>query len=592
MSTVCKTCGAAVKPGATRCPYCGGTEFGEKTPIRQAPRPQIQQQRQQNQQQYQQQGQQIEQEYQQQSQQAQQAQQQSQQSVGGRCDSDVRFAMFADDQWKNRWQVQRMSSDKLGIILTNTAKLMNPHPFHDTLHRYLDYKASKGVDYVVLDLKNQRVRAGAEKINDIIAMITNIYRVAIPDYLFIIGATAAVPTMLWKNKCDPKYDSTVSADLPYITLDVDSPWNGKTFNFDHATPVGRLPTCAQNDFSEAVNYLEFAMRREPVTSIKAFTYTAEEWDATGHACFDHLNPDLITCPPYTVGKRWIEEYGFTNLHRLDNSYNVLSFILHGSDEGHMWYGQSGRLQPIAFHSSRLPDASTNGYILSTGACYGAKPFIRAGQEYSMLAHAMANRCLAFVGSTRIAYGNGQGAIMCADIVCDEFIRCATRGEEFGESYLNAISRIVKTTCMDDTYIKTLAEYSLYGDPSERLTASASHCARGPKRKLALSIPETDESKSFDLMACGGAADYSISNFSTAEQAQITLMSQHITQTGKAFVMSNFSTMSDVEPEIFKVTGGAEDGYRAFYAKTQDGIQTIVKLHLDSQGNVKQMYVSR
>ena len=71
---------------------------------------------------------------------------------------DAEYNLFAGANWQNAWMSKRASAYKLGIVLTDTGDVENVGPFMQALNSYIEYKASQGIEYYVLDLYDQNVR--------------------------------------------------------------------------------------------------------------------------------------------------------------------------------------------------------------------------------------------------------------------------------------------------------------------------------------------------------------------------------------------------------------------------------------------------
>jgi hypothetical protein len=444
------------------------------------------------------------------------------------------------------------------------------------------------VNYFLLDLKDQQVLAlNSIDVESVTSMLRGVYNVAVPDYLMIVGDTTVIPNADWYNECDDG-DETVPSDLPYITLDTESPWDGAIYDFENITQVGRIPAKATNDFAEAICYFNNTKLFTGYAYAKSFAYSALVWEPTSRVEFAHLHPTLITSPQYTSNSQTARMNGYTKLEKLSGEYNLVCFNLHGSDGSHVWYGQQGYTYPEAFEKSLLP--SNNGYMLLTEACYGARPLASA----SIVVDAIMNRCVAFVGSTRIAYGMTNGGVSCADVIARGFTAGVAKGMTAGKAFLSALTSLTSGYSIDEEEIKTLAEFALYGDPSVYLLAGSAQ--KSAKRSTAkLSNTKKDKALGVALMSCDGKGRTSknvatMLSFSAEEQAHIQKMANIVYQTGNDYVLKKFSAMSEVEPKVYKVIGREE--YRAIYEKNDGEIKTVVKMHLDSKGNVKKVYNSK
>lgn len=553
---ICNTCGADIKPGAVKCSCCGNlvmdvavdssAAYLNFKPGVQAP--------------------------------------ESQKYYGTPASPMFQpktegYNIFASSTWASALREKRMRADKLGIVLTDTSALANPYTFLQALNNYIAYKAHNGAEYYLLDLKDQQVSyVHSPNVEAVVELLRTVYDVAVPDYLMIVGDGSVIPNAEWFNECDDG-DETVPSDLAYITLDTDSPWNGVVYDFEGITQLGRIPAKAADGFYTAISYFNNTMNFAGYGMAKSFAYSALVWEKTSRAEFSHLNPYLVTSPEYTSA----------TLGRIGSEYNLACFNLHGSDDDHAWYGQEGWDYPEAFNGNLLP--MNGGYALLTEACYGARPL----HSDSIVVNAIRNNCIAFVGSSKIAYGYADGDLCCADVIAQNFTKGIARGETAGKSFLEALSALSSGyMCEED--IKTLAEFALYGDPSATLIAAsakkAAHRAAPAKR----SLTQKDASRAITLMSCseeGGRCSkkgLTMLSFSAEEQAHIKKMASHVTQTGNEYILKKFSAMQSVQPKVYKVMGKEE--YRAVYQKTEGKIKTVVSMHLDGKGNVKKVYHSK
>lgn len=501
--------------------------------------------------------------------------------------------LFCRLDWAAEWKKKRAGADALGLILTNTADADDTEALDRALKAYIEHRAQNGVTYCVLDLKTQCVDEEIEpSCEDIVSLLTQIYEEAVPNYLLIIGDSSVIPSIVWDNE-SPDDDANVPSDLPYITLDTESPWSGKRYDFDDITQVGRIPASAKNGFKHAVSYLENTVTHRVQEEPTAFAYSAIVWEKTSRTAFLPLGAELVTSPKYTSDPDRVPN-GLQLLDPLGSRYNLLCFNLHGSDASHAWYGEWQGNYPEAFNKSLLPDGDRS-YVICTEACYGARPKVNARGEQGIVVNALSNGCLAFVGSSRIAYGMSDGRMSCADVIANTFTKGVTAGMTVGAAFLKALSAVGRGD-MDEIDIKTLAEFALYGDPCEVLVRTQQKKSANGMRKLSISKPARDESRAITLLSCSDSGitpkngGFTLMSFDENERAKIQTMSHSIRETGKAFVLSNFSEMKEVEPTVYKVMGKA--GYRAVYSKQQGPVKTVVNMHLDDLGHVQKIYTSK
>jgi hypothetical protein len=214
---------------------------------------------------------------------------------------------------------------------------------------------------------------------------------------------------------------------------------------------------------------------------------------------------------------------------------------------------------------------------------------------SIVVTAIKNNCVAFVGSSKIAYGYADGSLCCADVIAKNFTAGIAKGETAGKAFLGALSALsAGYMCEED--IKTTAEFALYADPSVTLIAGgAKKALRGAATKF--SAVKKDASRAITLLSCdeengarsakGGVTLYS---FSPEEQEHIKKMVSHVSQKGNEYVLKKCSAMESVQPKVYKVMGKEE--YRAVYMKNEGKIKSVVKMHLDAKGNVTKVYHSK
>ena len=427
-------------------------------------------------------------------------------------------------------------------------------------------------------------------LDSMVQLLDTIYNVAVPEYLMIVGDSTVIPRANWINRSGDD-DETVPSDLPYITLDTQSPWDGVRYDLNGVTQVGRIPTRANNNFAEAISYFDNTRQFRGYSYARPFAYSAEEWELTSRLVYSHLNFEPFFSPQYTSNQRLAHSGGMRMLNKLSGEFNLLCFNLHGSDGTHDWYGQRGDFYPEAFNQSLLP--SNEGYVLMTEACYGARP-LSAG---SIVLSAISNRCIAYVGSTMIAYGAVSGGMSCADIVANSFSSGIIRGLTAGKAFLNGLCELENKTYLNEAEIKTVAEFALYGDPSVVLISGMSNESAKRPSSSKRSAANRDRSLAVTLIPCNGIArkksrggDVALQNFSPEIQTQLLETANRMSKVTNEIVMEKFSSMSNTEPCVYKVAGRNE--YRAVYSKEIAGFKSIINMHLDEDGNVKTVYGSK
>lgn len=486
--------------------------------------------------------------------------------------ANLRFTLFQTEAWDEKWPAAVASAEnqdkKAGIILTNTrgcnGSLRNE--LWMNLTEYMNFKSTDGVEYYVLDLANQAVKKTyTGEIESLIDLITDIYNVEKPEYIMILGDFKTVPNIVWENRSNDS-DKVVFSDLPFITLSTDSPFNDIHYEVKSLIKVGRIPTSAASGFKEAFIYLKNTKNSTlTVDDLKAFFLSAEGWEISSREIGQPVSADMHFSP---------SNGSFEFKGSLDN-YNVLMFNLHGSNGTHLWYGEdkSKNVAP-AFNASKLP--KNRNFILFTEACYGARPFNGGINTESMVSTALRNGCCAFVGSTQIAWG-GRGGMSCADILSQQFTKNIVAGYSAGESF-NAALPHVERNRWNDCSLKTIIEFALYGDPSYTPIGSSNKGVTQVKKKafsknnLAYRVVDGEEQKAVSVKAAY-----------VEENVECVL---------KAFVEESHPDLMDVKPRFFM--DDCTGDYQAIYNKTakNEEVCKLVKVFFDSNGSVKDQYVSK
>lgn len=402
--------------------------------------------------------------------------------------SDADIDVFSGTDWRTKWKrvADAAVGEELGILLTDGERLLKDvcadgagvrdefperfAPYGEMLRRFREAAAQRGVRYYLLDLSRSwfddqgRYRAG--DIGSVVEILREIVDVARPKYLFILGGENVIPVMTWNDETGD--DDTVESDLPYVTLDTTSPWSGQQYAFKNCLRVGRLPSCAAPSAAEERAFFSYftATDDRPATvdgigrlgRIVPYGLSALVWEAESNDEYSAVAPGRVQVSP---------GINLESVAVPDNA-NLLFFNLHGSDENKEWYGQEGWSYPEAFAPSLL-DCPRTPYFLAVEACYGARYTGGLTPEESVLLTAMRNGCIAFLGSSRIAYGTPVPSGSCADVLVGEFIKRIACGDTAGDAYVSGLGLLAAEMNSpqggDDSTVKTMAEFALYGDPS-------------------------------------------------------------------------------------------------------------------------------
>ena len=493
---------------------------------------------------------------------------------------------FERNGWESSWSsfVKTAGGRKNGIILTNTKACPSDKKkdFMQALERYVAHAEKNGTSYCILDMATQKVKPMSSSdanitLDFVISLLTKVYDVAQINYLMIVGDRESVPSAKWEN---PIYDNGgdndryVDSDVPYVFLCAKSLFDGT--HTDKNIRVGRVPSSAANGFSEAKLYFENTIKyHDPKRNIKAVSLSAEEWSYVSSKNFESVHPDLNNCPPSSFVKGASEK-----LIEHDPLYNLYCFNIHGMAIQNVWLSGDST---IAMNPTSLPGNPKSAYVMATEACYGAKPVIRNGKEQSILMTALQNRCLGFLGSTQIAYGTTDIALifglepMCADIMVGHFVECVGKGYALGDAYLSAWSKLSgHSNALEN--IKTLCSFALYGDPTAELTVATGKKVVNNNKKIVIPVAENVTKMPMTKVASKSALSI------------------------QSFVREHFADFANSQPTFYilnngnkssnKVANGSSPEMKATYVNKKSKYQQILHLYFNADGKVTSICVSK
>ncbi len=496
-------------------------------------------------------------------------------------DEDIIF-LFSCEGWKNRWSdaARKYGHDNLGIILTNSNASYDN--YNRSLTKYIAFRREQGTFYFVLDMDTQIVwNCGDNSVNykSIVKILKEIYRVAKPKYLLLVGDEKVIDSAKWYNvnyvKPNPERegdsDKYVDSDLPYLTLDLESPWSGQqwhNFLFEGCVRVGRIPCLSVDGYKSAVAYFENVMRSDSNRqALNSFALSAKLWEKTSKIIYRPFEREVYTSP---------EKTAFDFMKDTLKCYcggqepNLLFFSLHGNPQVNYWMGDDGgEYYPMAFTSDCLPPGGSR-YVIGTTACYGAKPT----DDESMLFTAIQNGCIAYLGSTQIAYGATDGSCCCSDVLVGEWIKKVAERYTFGDAYIAALKQLCHEN-MDPCEIKTLAEFSLYGDPS-----------------LAMFRSKSSTMKSFGLKSIPLQQGIQVPMPDVLEAVNLRLIrvNDAIESKLKHYIENHYEDFIGTTPYFCEVSGRNE--YQAIYSKDVGVISKICIVYFDKNGNIDRVYISK
>lgn len=304
------------------------------------------------------------------------------------------------------------------------------------------------------------------------AAIDAIFKSADPDYLLILGAPDIVPHQDMNNPAyappDDDPDKYAYGDLPYAC---DTPYSRDVATFKGPTRVvGRLPDLtrkvgANGDATSPQHLIsllgvaEKAKSRHVGDYGKFFGLSTFSWRKSTELSLTNTfggHPALTIAPPS----------GPT--HPAARLAPLAHFInCHGGQADPNFYGEKGNSQPKSLTSDGIKQKIKPGTVAAVECCYGAELYDSVTLELPLpiCQRYLIQGAYGYFGSSTIAYGpaEGNGA---ADLITQYFLLAVLGGASIGRAALTARQQFVSQTGeLDPVDLKTLAQFSLLGDPS-------------------------------------------------------------------------------------------------------------------------------
>ena len=314
----------------------------------------------------------------------------------------------------------------------------------------------------------------------------------ISQYLFIIGGSDIIPMpyihhYIPNDSNDDSIDTDMLYAYPYGKEMITLLENQAAFTYDQLFFVGRLPLGEDASLEDLCGYLErdidysngFPMNEaygqcDPHWK-KGSSYVANDLlngnyfrDLSRYLSPDHYYNRLLLSPMVVEGN--LQQVFHTNA-------SLYYFNLHGGEglesrgyAGVMLnkeeYGALPAIEPEHMMTCEEPN------IVISEACYGGR-FIGLDQHHSMMLASLFTNTLAFVGSSRVAWGAVDDAsspqsgvsVSYADIIAGYFISTILQGYTVAEALFIARSAVLQGTVPGDPHAAlTVVEFNLFGDP--------------------------------------------------------------------------------------------------------------------------------
>ena len=299
------------------------------------------------------------------------------------------------------------------------------------------------------------------------AAVDAVFRAESPDYLMLLGAPDVVAHQPLANPLfDPpdEPDRYAWSDLPYACA---GPYSHDIASFTGPTRVvGRLPDLTgATDPAQAAHVVSLlasaagyksrdAEDYAPYFALSAFTWSI----CSGRNLFEIFGnrSGLRTAPP--SGPR----FGAAALAPLAHFINC-----HGDEGADYFQGQKGRAYPVSLSTRTVDGRITPGTVAGVECCYGAQLYAAdlIGIDIPICQSYLAQGAYGYFGSTTIAYGESR-TMSAADLLVQYFLLEVFGGASLGRAALRARQRYVREIVdLDPTDLKTIAQFTLLGDPS-------------------------------------------------------------------------------------------------------------------------------
>lgn len=290
-----------------------------------------------------------------------------------------------------------------------------------------------------------------------------IYNALAPDYLLLLGSIDVIPHQDLLNPVfgtdDP--DHLAPGDLPYSCA---APYSQHPQDFIGPTRVvGRLPDLTgATDPAYLLGLLATAANWKSLTPADYSAYfgiSADVWKNSTALSLQKIfgsSTALQLAPP--GGPNWTATLLASRSHFIN---------CHGAEVDPQFYGQKGSSYPVSHRAAYINGKITEGTVAAIECCYGAQLYdpnqlngqAGIGNTY------LANKAYGYFGSSTIAYGPAAGNGS-ADLICQYFLRRVVTGASLGRAALEARQEFAGGAAeLDPVDLKTLAQFSLLGDPS-------------------------------------------------------------------------------------------------------------------------------
>jgi hypothetical protein len=288
----------------------------------------------------------------------------------------------------------------------------------------------------------------------------------------------------------------------------------------------------------------------------------------------------------------------------DRSSDILYFNLHGSDafEQPQFFGDKN----VAISPMQISKLQRYNFII-TEACYGAK-FIGYRNHESMLLNSLNKNTLAYIGSSRIAFGAvGNDALMSADLIAKSVLQSLSNGCSIGHALSKA-----RVDCLemeevysyydddDDAYffytegyndlsLVTALEFNLFGEPTLRAMQNKIRQKSNNKVNKAIKIPQKTTREEIYSKTKN-------QNILDAVRASVDLEFEKISTIIQTELYNRYELTSDELQSISlrKSKSSSKEAYMYVYSKKQKDIKNnkLYFINCSKSGSIKKVITTK
>jgi len=319
--------------------------------------------------------------------------------------------------------------------------------------------------------------------------IDDLYTAIAPDYILLLGSIDVIPQQplhnpLYSTPGGDDSDAHAAGDLPYAC---EASYSQDVTKFIGPTRVvGRLPDMAgAREPSFLLQVIAVACKAKQLQRKdyqSPFAITAQIWESSTRQSMRNIfgaSDGIQPVPPRS--SRWAPQLLKRRMHLIN---------CHGANHASEFFGQpaNGAYQyPIALKASYINGQLTPGTVAAAECCYGGQ-LSRISETQARIGICetyLKNGSWGFLGSSSIAYGDFERNAE-ADLMCQYFLESVLSGASLGRALIEARHKYIRVASpLDPVDLKTLAQFSLYGDPS----IVAVDPVEGGSRRLAATDPK-------------------------------------------------------------------------------------------------------